>query len=470
MSDATADRFERHGPVCVSASGTHLAHADGTPFFYLADTAWNGGLLSTDAEWAEYLAYRAAQGFTTIQLVAHAPWTAALADAEGHVAFDEQGRANPAFFDRMDRKLAAINAHGMLAVPVLAWAANFGKSRRLNMGHTAPYNFLSLMIAQMVARFASRQVMWVLAGDGKYDWWRAWKWKSVGRTVFGPEHVIRIRKLVGKLSKGRPPSAALESFAAGLEAAFGPNRAPVAMHPMGGTWPYKRFEKEAWLDVLGYQSSHSERPDALRWFQHGPPATYWRKRAVRARPVINLEPVYEGIAPGYAKPFGRDSVRRAVWWSLLNAPTAGVAYGAHGLWGWHDRPMEALNHTGLGEGPAWREAMKFPGAEDLARVAAFMETIEWWRLTPDDKLVEQPFPGDATGQVPAARSPEGDLAVAYVPRRPEKGVLRVDVSRLAPGARAEWFDPRTGERVEARGAEGKYEVPEGGDWVWVARS
>jgi len=456
---ATADRFERHGPVRVSASGTHLAHADGTPFFYLADTAWNGGLLSTDAEWEEYLAFRAGQGFTAIQLVAHAPWTAAPADAEGHVAFDDEGRANPAFFDRMDRKLATINAHGMLAVPVLAWAANFGKSRRLNMGHALGAKELIARVRPMVERLCGNHVVWILAGDGRYGWWAARKWKRVGRAVFGNSSTPAQSVTSTESSSGQTRmSAPLEQ-----------GRALVAMHPMGGTWPYKRFEEEGWLDVLGYQSGHSERPDALRWFQHGPPATYWRKRAVRARPVINLEPVYEGIAPGYAKPFGREAVRRAVWWSLLNAPTAGVAYGAHGLWGWHDRRMEALNHAGMGKGPPWREAMKFEGGQDMARVASFMKEIEWWRLRPDDGLVEQPFPGDATGQVPASRSEAGDLAVAYVPRRPEKGVLRVDVSRLAAGVRAEWFDPRTGERAEARGAEGTYGVPEGGDWVWAAR-
>src|SRR5262245_14862742 len=31
----------RHGPIRVSSTGTYLAHADGTPFFWLGDTVWN---------------------------------------------------------------------------------------------------------------------------------------------------------------------------------------------------------------------------------------------------------------------------------------------------------------------------------------------------------------------------------------------------------------------------------------------
>src|SRR2546423_5138661 len=119
------DRFARHGPVRVSPEGHYLAHADGTPFFYLADTAWNGALLSSEADWGEYLADRAAKGFTAIQFIVTAPWTAALADAEGRVAFDGRGEPVKAFFERMEARVAAVNAAGLLAAPGVAWAANF---------------------------------------------------------------------------------------------------------------------------------------------------------------------------------------------------------------------------------------------------------------------------------------------------------------------------------------------------------
>ena len=86
-SPADPERFRRHGVVRVSADRTHLAHADGTPFFFLADTVWNGALLSSAEEWAIHLDDRAAKGFTAIQFITHAPWTGALADREGRTAF-----------------------------------------------------------------------------------------------------------------------------------------------------------------------------------------------------------------------------------------------------------------------------------------------------------------------------------------------------------------------------------------------
>ena len=49
-------RFQRHGPIRVASNRHHFEHADGTPFFWLADTCRNGPLLATPEDWAYYLA------------------------------------------------------------------------------------------------------------------------------------------------------------------------------------------------------------------------------------------------------------------------------------------------------------------------------------------------------------------------------------------------------------------------------
>lgn len=415
------ERFERHGRVGVSSDGTHLAHADGTPFFFLADTAWNGALLSTEAEWEEYLEDRAAKGFTAIQFITHAPWTAALTDGEGWVSI-ENGRINERAFDRIEKRMERINARGMLAVPVLAWAANFGKSARLNVGHTMDPDTLVKFVGYQVERLGRHQVMWVLAGDGKYNWLRARKWKRVGRLVFGA------RK----------------------------DRAPVTLHPQGFTWPWNGLGDEAWVDVFGYQSGHTEDAKLMRWHHSGPPAMSWRKRA---KPVINLEPVYEGIAPG-GKAFDRYAVRRAVYWSLLCAPTAGVAYGAHGAWSWTREAGEVLNHVGMGEARPWREAIGFAGSADMMRVAEILGGVEWWRLRPAQGLIRaQPHGDDPARHVAVAASERGDLVVAYLPAGG-----RVELDDRVAGLRFEWINPSNGERYEAGGV---LEAPDQGDWVLV---
>lgn len=421
-------RFTRHGRLRVSDDRTHLAHADGTPFFYLADTAWNGPLLSSDADWRTYLADRVAKGFTAIQFITHAPWSAALTDLEGRTAWtgDRKRPVNERFFDRIERRVAEINAAGLLAVPVLAWAANFGASARLNIGHTATAEELIPLLRYQLDRFSKHDCLYFLAGDAHYTWWRSRKWKEVARALFAER------------------------------AGHGARDSLVTLHPAGLTWPYGHFRDEPWLDLYAYQSSHSEDPRTLNWLHTGPPATFWRKRP---RPTINVEPVYEDILGGDG-PFTADAVRRAVYASLLNAPTAGVAYGAHGLWGWHDRPMEALNHNGLGVGQPWHVAMNLPGSRHMGHVATLMTSIKWWTLRPDPTVVTKQLP--VRHPISAARSASGDLAVIYLPIG---GSVTVNAASLRPALAAIWFNPRTAERIPATANQDTFDAPDKGDWL-----
>ena len=96
----------RHGPIRVSQNGRHLAHVNGTPFFWLVDTVWNGALLSSKPDWDRYLDNRVSKKFTGIQFVT-TQWRTAYTDAEGMVAYTgfEKIKINPAFFQRMDDRI-----------------------------------------------------------------------------------------------------------------------------------------------------------------------------------------------------------------------------------------------------------------------------------------------------------------------------------------------------------------------------
>src|ERR687894_371368 len=66
-----------HGDLKVSENGRFLVHEDGSPFFYLGDTAWELFHRLDREEADRYLADRAGKRFTVIQAVA-------LAELEGH--------------------------------------------------------------------------------------------------------------------------------------------------------------------------------------------------------------------------------------------------------------------------------------------------------------------------------------------------------------------------------------------------
>src|SRR5262245_53834381 len=124
-----AEPFDTHGPLRVAESGSHLEHADGTPFFVLADTCWTGPALSTEKDWQTYLADRKKKGFTAVQFNMVSPWRTAPVDAEGNASYTiEAGKLkiNEAFYRRLDARMKAIRATGLLPMPVLIWAHKKG--------------------------------------------------------------------------------------------------------------------------------------------------------------------------------------------------------------------------------------------------------------------------------------------------------------------------------------------------------
>ncbi len=94
----------RHGRLRVSANKRHLEQADGTPFFWLADTWWMGlcKRLSWPDDFKALTRDRVAKGFSVVHIIA-----GLYPDMS---AFDERG-ANEAGFP-WDREYRALKRHG----------------------------------------------------------------------------------------------------------------------------------------------------------------------------------------------------------------------------------------------------------------------------------------------------------------------------------------------------------------------
>jgi hypothetical protein len=401
----------RRGPLVRRKGAYHLAHADGTPFFYAACTAWNGALRSTDEEWEEYLAQRAASGYTAVQIVT-TQWRGGASDANGEVAFDGAGRIRirPSFFQRLDGKFDRVNAHGLVAAPVLLWALQTGQGRELSPGYYLPEPEAILLARYMVARYGAHHVLWILGGDGKYVGEYEQRWKTIGRGVFGGEH-----------------------------------RGVVALHAQGRSWIGREYALEDWLDVVGYQTGHGDDRVAVEWTTKGPPAQDWHR--LPARPTINMEPCYEQIAAGR---IDAEDVRRASWRSLLATPVAGISYGANGVWPWLRTAGEPiLNHRpGTGSSP-WHEGIRLPGSVQVGRLARFVRELPWWTLRPAQELLAEQ-PGDAAFDafVSAASSEDLRTILVYLPG-PGRARLRLP---LAGPYTLRWFDPVSGEYLPGSSA------------------
>lgn len=432
------NRFNQHGPVLVSRDKHFFQHADGTPFFWMADTAWNGALLSTPEDWAYYIEERSRQKFTAVQWVT-TQWRASpQGDREGRLAFTGKEKIviNPAFFQRLDTKVTALSQAGLLNAPVLLWAIGGGSNPEINPGHSLPEDQAILLAKYMVARWAAYPVAFVLGGDGDYRGPKAERWKRIGQAVFGKRSEV-----------------------------------VVVMHPGGMQWIMDDFLNEKWLDVCGYQSGHGDDANTLRWMFAGPPAKEWKKEP--SRPFLNLEPPYEGhLAYQSRQPISPLIVRRACYWSLLNAPTAGVSYGGHGVWGWDDGTKPPTDHPSTGVPLPWKKALKMPGADQMSHLVTFFTDLDYWRLRPAPQLiVTQPGDKEPRKYVAAARADKGDLAVVYVP---EERMVEIRLSLIPPNVDASWFNPQTGERnpvVAVVNADSvQFATPAEGDWLLLMKS
>jgi hypothetical protein len=431
----TKTRFGQHGPVRVASSGYTLEHDDGTPFFWVADTAWNGALLSTPKDWDFYLQTRVQQKFNAVKWVA-TQWRASpTGDLKGEMAFTgkEKISVNPEFFRRLDEKADAVTKAGLLNVPVLLWAIG-GHSAEHNPGAFLPEEQAILLARYMVARWQAHPVVWILGGDGHYFGSEGEKWRRIGRAVFDDI-----------------------------------THAPVIMHPQGRHWVQREFKDEKWTGIIGYQSGHGDSDESLKWLTSGPITQDWEKTP--RHPIINLEPPYEGhLAYNSKQPLSADLVRRTLYWSLLNTPTAGVSYGGHGVWGWDDGTKPPTDHPGTGVPLPWQKALFLPGAQQMTNLVTFFSMIEWNQLRPLPGAVVN-NPGNATPRkyIAAARSAKGDLTVVYVP---EERTIEILLASLPPSPEVKWFNPRTGETSAAvaviTDTTAQFPTPSEGDWIlWM---
>lgn len=426
----------RHGTIRVSRDRRYLVHADGSPWFWLADTAWNSALKADLGSWSVFIADRKSKSFTAVQFVT-TQWLAGAGNADLRVAWLGRERIwiDPVFFQWMDERVDALNDAGLVAAPVLVWAAHWNKrTLDLNPGTSLPDDQIIVLARYMVARWGAHHVIWILAGDSDYRGERAERWRKIGRAVFG-ENPSRL----------------------------------ATMHPAGQQWIAAEFRGEPWFSLIGYQSGHGDSDEALRWLVEGPPAQDWRAEPVR--PIINLEPNYEGhVGYTHRKAFDAHAVRRAAYWSLLVSPPAGVTYGGHGIWSWELKAQVPMSHPGSGIARLWAEAIRMPGSVGMKHLRTFFDAFEWWRLRPSQELLaEQAGVEDPSRFIAAARSEDNRWAVAYLP---VGGTVRLNLEGLPSTLVARWFNPRDGrwqKPVPVAGPTATLAAPSNEDWaLWLA--
>ena len=447
--------------VEIHPAGHYLKTADGRPFFWLGDTAWQLVHSTSREECTYYLHTRARQGFNLIQTVV-LPENDSIRkpSALGLLPFagEDPAKPNEAYFDRVVGIVDEAAALGLYVALVPAWGdkltAPWGAGPRV-------FRTDNLPVARGYARYVGAKlrdrtnVVWMLGGDR-------------------PARLRGMRNdFLQNLAKesGFPPdqdwTPIWREFAAGLEEGLG--RKPVVLfHPQGGPESSSVFlHAEPWLSINGMQSGHGGGHDVPVW--------EWIARdwaMTPAKPTMDIEPNYEDHpynpwprwdpATGY---FRDHDVRKQAYRSVL-AGGCGVTYGHHAIWGFVGPRNDVINHADRD----WVDAAHRPGGRQMSYLRRLVESRPYFDRVPDPSLVV----GDAGKgglHVQAARDAAGTYAFAYFPTSDQEATI--DLARLrSKRLRGWWYDPRTGMAtllgdLEGGAARAFRTPPYGPDWVLV---
>lgn len=366
----------------LSVSERHL-EKDGRPFFWLADTIWTAFTNPTDGEWIEYLDQRASQGFNVLQINALPQWDRSGAPFDRYpYATADHGRTFdfscpvPEFWEHARWQLSEAVHRGFVPAIVVMWSNYVPNTwaSGFNDSNVIPDELVEPVVRRICESFNEFDPIYVISGDTDFDHREPC------------DRYARIADLVGRYAPDALTCYHIKGRYDGL--------------------PESLAER---ADLYLYQSGHNVSAQDGAY-------TLARSFAGRpvARPIINSEPCYEQI--GYSHMlygrFRRSDARRALWLSLVGGASAGVTYGAHGVWNWQNDSVESVADLGEGflKAMPHEVALRFPGADDFGFARRVVERLGLYELEPAQHLL-----ASHVEDVYAARVGDGATTVVYVP-------------------------------------------------------
>lgn len=329
------------------------------PFFYLADTCWSAFTNITLEEWEYYLDLRRKQGFNVLQINILPQWDASGTELNNYplITADKKifqfTELKGEYFENARKMCIMAKDKGFDIALVVLWCNYVPDTWASNMmnDNIMPFEFIDTYINKVHETFSDLDPIYIISGD----------------TDFNTERTVAHYKKAGELLRELAPEAL------------------YTLH-IKGRYTYIPEELLKLVDFYMYQSGHNAENMAMPYllaeeFYNNYPA----------KPIINSEPCYEQM--GYSrKMYGRFyqyDVRRAAWMSILSGASAGITYGAHGIYSWHK--VGKRFGMGLGEGfdapNSWNDAIKYPGAWDYGYIKYLLKTYNITKLDPCEDII-----------------------------------------------------------------------------------
>lgn len=417
----------------VSENGRFLQKPDGTPFFYLGDTAWELFHRLDRQESEKYLEDRAEKGFTVIQAVVLAELDGLKTpNAAGEVPLIglDPAKPNEKYFEHVDYVVNKAQELGLYIGMLPTWGDKFNLKWGVGPEVFSPEN-AEVFGKFLGKRYKDKPIIWILGGD---------------RSPEEGEDFDIVRAMAKGVRQGDRGSHL------------------ITYHPMGGQSSAQFFHNDKWLDFNMFQSGHGI-VDNQNY-----KATAREYALSPVKPVLDGEPCYEDHPINWQAKngwFDEFDSRRAGYWSMLSG-ACGHTYGNHNIWQMWQPGWDPISQART----PWWQSLDYPGAFQAGYMRRLFESRPWQMLVPNKSLVKD-APNTAGKEVLAAVARDGSFLIAYAPYG---GGFKLDLSRLK-GERVKvwWFNPRIGKsifvhetrRTEILEADPPSDEKRGNDWALV---
>ena len=406
----------------MAAAPHHFVREDGTPFWWLGDTAWallidipseNHSLATA----THYLDVRAQQGFNVVHVMllseegdgnsGGTPWLDLATE-----------RLNPGYWQEADRRIALANARGLTVGLALAWGVK--TTREPYAWARFPSQAARLRYARaLTARYSADNVYFLVAGE--------WHGEARNRPGATPISVLRELTQIGDAVRAADPHGRM-----------------IGIHPMNHHGSTREFAANtAWMSFADYQQNYRQLHERILLSRQ------------LARPVVNSEYAYhlrDGDGDGKTdkeNSLTPDDIRHASW-DIVTAGGYFVTGFGTTYFGGHRDPGKF--DVDAAKNDIWEE--------QLGHLRKFFNALEWWKLIPSDLLVTSAEPRGEDNRVAVTRASRamrvptpptttywammqpGQLYVVYVRGIAQSVALQLHAAGGAYTARE--FNPRTG--------------------------
>jgi hypothetical protein len=386
-------------PLKVGPTGRYLVDRNGRPFLIVGDSpqALIANVSETQAD--RFFANRQAAGFNSvwINLLCN-DYTGGRPDGntyDGIAPFTQPGNLstpNPAYFARADDMIRLAARHRLAVFLDPIETGGWLKVLRSN-GKTKAYDY-GRFLGRRYRRYSN--IVWLNGND--FQTWRQPRDDAL---------VLAVAKGIRSVDPHALQTIELDY------------------------WKSTSLDDTRWRGLVGLDAAYTYKP------------TYAEVHKAYARrdhlPVFMLEANYEG-EHWYTGP---STLRRQEYWTMLSG-AMGQFYGDKYTWQFAS---------------GWPNYVDTVGSRQMTFVTNLFAHRRWFALIPDSshKLIVSGYGSYSSSgyvnhndYVTAASTPDGRLAIAYLPAG---GSVAVDMTRMADRrVRAQWYDPTSGQYATIPGS------------------